>query len=110
MAEPDESKKVFTVLCRLEQAAIKDGYSRKDRITAFRKLYYDSAKPTKTYAGATISGGAWNLLIPGAASTRIPPSWAGMQADIRAMKASQVVTIGGAKVDIGHLFAGLASS
>lgn len=109
MADPAQTglPQIFATLCKLEQAAIKDGYSLKQRITAFRKLYYDSSKPTKTYAGAVIAGGAWNLLIPGAANTKAPPSWQKLGTDVVQIKANQVVTIGGAKVDIGHLFAGL---
>lgn len=97
----------FGNIYALENSAIKNGYSRKQCITAFRKIYYDSAKPEKKYAGATIGGGAWNLLIPGASGTPFPPNWQKMNKEITQMKNRKVRTFGGKKVDLGHVFAGL---
>jgi Domain of unknown function (DUF4157) len=91
----------------LEQGALNDGYSFGDRITAFRKLYYDSPSNVTTYAGAVVGGG-FNILIPGAAATKIPPSWsAGMLAGSAAfLKSHEVLTIGGRRLDMGHMLAG----
>ncbi len=91
----------------LESAAIADGYGFNDRITTFRKLYYDSASAAKTYAGANVGGGVWNILIPGAAATTLPPSWSGpVKGSANYLRAHQVVTINGKQVDIGHMLAG----
>jgi hypothetical protein len=91
----------------LEQAAITDGYGFDDRITAFRKLYYDSASAAKTYAGAVVGGGAFNILIPGAAGTKLPPSWSStMLGSADYLRQHQVLPIGGKSVDIGHMLAG----
>ena len=92
----------------LEQAAIRDGYGFTDRITAFRKLYYDSPSAAKTYAGAVVGGGAFNILIPGAAATKPPPSWSTPRLDGAAdyLRKHQILSIGGQSVDIGHMLAG----
>lgn len=90
----------------LESAAIADGYSFTDRVTAFRKVFYDSASAARTYAGAVVGGGVWNILIPGAAGTKMPPSWAQMQGSIDYLKAHQILTINGKPFDIGHTLAG----
>ncbi len=95
----------------LENAAIADGYGVTQRITAFRKIFYDSASPARTYAGATVGGGAWNILIPGAASTSLPPSWtggtSGLSGAVRYLRDHQVISIGGSQVDMGHVLAGM---
>jgi len=91
----------------LENAAIQEGYGFTDLLTAFRKLYYDSASAAKTYAGAVVGGGVWNILIPGAAGTKLPTSWTGSlvgAADY--LRQHQVLNIAGKSVDIGHLLAG----
>ena len=92
----------------LEQAAIRDGYGFADRITAFRKLYYDSPSAAKTYAGAVVGGGAFNILIPGAAATKLPPSWStpGLDGAADYLRKHQILSIGGQSVDIGHMLAG----
>jgi hypothetical protein len=92
----------------LEQAAITEGYNFNDRVTAFRKLYYDSASAAKTYAGAVVGGGAFNILIPGAAGTKIPASWSTPPLDGAAdyLRKHQTLQIGAQSVDIGHLLAG----
>ena len=92
----------------LEQAAIRDGYGFTDRITAFRKLYYDSPSAAKTYAGAVVGGGAFNILIPGAAATKPPPSWStpGLDGAADYLRKHQVLPIGGQSVDVGHMLAG----
>jgi|GEM_PF-5109538 len=95
----------------LEAAAISDGYSLTQRITAFRKIFYDSSNPASTYAGSTVGGGAFNILIPGAVSTTFPPSWASQPALVAAKaylnghQSIQVQPLG--NVDTGHVFAGL---
>jgi hypothetical protein len=38
----------------LESVAIEENYSVRDRITAFRKIYYNSESAAQTYAGATL--------------------------------------------------------
>jgi hypothetical protein len=92
----------------LEGLAIKDGYGFDERVTAFRKLFYDSASAAKTYAGAVVGGGVWNILIPGAAKTALPPSWSdpANRGMVAYLKSKQVIPIGGVPVDIGHLLAG----
>jgi hypothetical protein len=93
----------------LEIAAIADGYSFRDRITAFRKLYYDSASAVKTYEGAVIGGGVWNVLIPGAAATKFPPRWSGPGLKDAAdyLRKHQKLTINGKPLDIGHFLVGV---
>jgi hypothetical protein len=92
----------------LEQAAIKEGYSLSDRVTAFRKLYYDAASAAKTYAGAVVGGGAFNILIPGAAGIKIPASWSTPPLDGAAdyLRKHQTLKVGARTVDVGHLLAG----
>jgi hypothetical protein len=91
----------------LEAAAISDGFGPTNRITAFRKLSYDSAA-AKTYAGAVVGGGVWNILIPGAAGTTLPPSWntPALAAAKDYVAKHQVIPIAGQSVDVGHLLAG----
>jgi hypothetical protein len=93
----------------LESAAIADGYSLDDRITAFRKLYYDSSSSAQTYAGAVVGGGVWNILIPGAANTKLPPSWShpAWKGAIKYLRSKQVLSINGKSTDIGHTLAGV---
>jgi hypothetical protein len=92
----------------LEEAAIADGYGFTDRVTAFRKLYYDSPSSAKTYAGAVVGGGVWNILIPGAAGTKLPASWStsALSGSVAYLRKHQVLPIGGKPVDIGHMLAG----
>jgi hypothetical protein len=96
----------------LEQAAIAEGFGFSARITAFRKLYYDSKSAAKTYAGAVVGGGVWNILIPGAAGTNLPQSWStpALQGAADYLRKNQVLSIGGQSVDIGHLLAGADAS
>jgi hypothetical protein len=94
----------------LEQSAISDGYSLNQRITAFRKIFYDSSSSARTYAGAVVGGGVWNILIPGAAGTALPPSWtsdAMLQGAVQYLHDHQDLEINHTIVDVGHLFAGL---
>lgn len=96
-------------LIALEEAAVDAGYSLVQRVTAFRLLYYRN-RPVRTYAGVAVGGGAWSLLIPGAANTRMPPTWdsdKALSASRKHLEGNQVVTVGGTPVDFGHLFAGL---
>jgi hypothetical protein len=92
----------------LEAAAVAEGFGLHDLITAFRKLYYDSASAAKTYAGAVVGGGVWNILIPGAAGTKLPVSWTtgSMVGVANYLRKHQVLNIAGKQVDIGHLLAG----
>jgi hypothetical protein len=92
----------------LEQVAITEGYSFNDRVTAFRKLYYDSAGTAKTYAGAVVGGGAFNILIPAAAGTKLPAGWSTPPLEGAAdyLRKHQTLKIGAQSVDIGHLLAG----
>jgi hypothetical protein len=91
----------------LEAAAIADGYSAVQVITAFRKIYYDS-RPSREYGGTTVGGGAWGILIPGA-TTGMPPSWQTTenQALVEGLRQRAQITIAEQQVDVGHLFAGL---
>jgi hypothetical protein len=92
----------------LEGAATADGYGFDDRVTAFRKLFYDSPGAAKTYAGAVVSGGVWSILIPGAAGTKLPPSWSTPEYSGSAdyLRKHQVLPIAGQSVDVGHMLAG----
>jgi hypothetical protein len=85
---------------RLDRSAISDGYNLAARVTAFRKIFYDSR------GGSGYTGGAWNLLIPGAAAVQPPPSWAAA-ADVAYLRDHKVQLTRGARVDIGHLLTGL---
>ena len=79
----------------LENAAIKAGYSFEQRLSAFRKIYYDS--------------GGWDVIIPGAASVKLPASWSGgaLLHAMRNVKALDTLDIQGKPTAISHLFAGL---
>jgi lysozyme len=88
----------------LDRAAAADGYDLTARVTAFRKIFYDSGG-TGAYPGA--SGGGWDVLIPGAAGTRPPPSWAAAAADVTYLREHPVQVTRGGQVDIGHLLTGL---
>lgn len=91
----------------LENAARSNGYDTRRVVTSFRKLYYDSGAGSRDYAGATFGGGTWNILIPGATSTRPPSSWASAAASTRYLVDHKVLSIGGRDVDMGHVFCGL---
>jgi hypothetical protein len=97
----------LTTLGQLEASARAEGYSTIDVITAMRRIYYNTG-PSEEYAGTTVGGGAWGILIPDA-SADIPTAWQTPenQAILEAMKQNQVISIAGQSVDIGHLFAGL---
>ena len=93
----------------MERLATTDGYALTQRVTAFRKVFYDSTAGRGSYPGVSTGGGVWNILIPGAAATPLPPSWrtppaAGQVADLRSRK-EQIIN--GVHVDIGHVLAGL---
>lgn len=92
----------------LEGVAIEENYSVRDRITAFRKIYYDSQTDARTDAGATFGGGLWNVLIPEARSTPLPSGWssAKWRGAVQFLRNHQAIPIHGTGVDIGHLFAG----
>lgn len=80
---------------QLEAAATAEGYTTQATLSAFRKLYYNS--------------GNWNTVIAGARQTGIPSSWQNDEnlALMNSVKNSQVLTINGTQVDIGHLLTGL---
>ncbi|HVV50658.1 MAG TPA: DUF4157 domain-containing protein, partial [Polyangia bacterium] len=92
----------------LEGAAQAEGFSQTDTITAFRKIFYPSGAPAKTYMGATVGGGAFGLIIPGAAGTPLPHAWStpGLDGAVQYLRAHQVLTIAGKQVDIGHFLTG----
>jgi hypothetical protein len=107
-------------LVELEQLATEDGYSLTERVTAFRKVFYGKVfyggfhpcgVPAKAggspYPG--VSGGGWDLLIPGAKATPLPPSWtktAGAE-KVTALCNRSWQLINGVHVHIGHVFTGL---
>lgn len=87
----------FADFVTLEEAAIADGYDLVRRVTAFRKIWY----------GRT--GGAWDHVIPGAATTAFPPSWARekhLASAVERLRGGAVMKLDSADVDIGHLFTG----
>ena len=95
-------------LAGLEKLATTDSYTLPQRITAFRKVYYDSAGSKRSYPG--VSGdGVWNILIPGAKDTPLPPSWQKPPADaeVTALRGQKEQVINGVHVDVGHVFTGL---
>ena len=96
-------------LTGLEQLAVKDGYTLlPQRVTAFRKVYYDSAGSKRFYPGVP-GDGVWNLLIPGAKDTPLPPSWqrAPATAEVETLRQRREQIINGVHVDVGHMFPGL---
>ena len=103
-------------LDELEGLAIKDGYTLPQRVTAFRKVFYGSFHPCGVPAKAGGSpypgvpgGGAWDMLIPGAAATSLPPSWtatAGAE-KVTALCNRSWQLINGVHVHVGHVFTGL---
>jgi len=79
----------------LESAAIKEHYTFEQRVSAFRKICYDSD--------------SWDILIPGAKAVKAPASWSSgtlLQA-WRNVKAQDTLDIQGKPTAIWHLFAGL---
>ncbi len=83
---------------QLEQLAAAEGYSHSETLSAIRKLYYNS--------------GNWDKAISGAANTGFPSSWGNDEnkALRDAVAGSQVVSINGVSVDVGHLLTGLDST
>lgn len=71
------------------------GWSHKDRITAFRKIWYNNDR--------------FNEVIKGTDGLRFPPMWGTLKNKSRAwdyLEDHPEITISGKNVDIGHLFAG----
>ena len=103
-------------LDELEGQAINDGYTLPQRVTAFRKVFYGSFHPCGVPAKAGGSpypgvpgGGVWDILIPGAAATSLPPSWtatAGAE-KVTALCNRSWQLINGVHVHVGHVFTGL---
>jgi hypothetical protein len=94
----------------LEQLAISDRYSFEQRATAFRKIFHGPQAPVKSTPLGVHGGGQWNIMIPGAAGTEMPPSWsdpkrAGPRA-IAYLREFRVLTINGVQVTLWHLLAG----
>jgi len=87
--------RLISNLFDLEKAAIKDGYGFEQRLSAFRKIFYNS--------------GGWDVIIPGAASAKLPASWSGgaLHQALKDVKALKTLDIQGKPTDISHLFAGL---
>ena len=103
-------------LDELEGMALADGYNLTQRVTAFRKVFYGSFNPCgvpvkaggSPYPGVP-GGGAWDILIPGAVATPLPPSWtatAGAE-KVTALCKSSWQVINGVPVHVGHVFTGL---
>ncbi|MGH2515992.1 MAG: hypothetical protein ACRDHP_10090, partial [Ktedonobacterales bacterium] len=96
----------------LEQAAIADGFAYGARISAFRKLYYDSpGEGTHDRWARRLfvpRGGMWSILIPGAAPARFPPSWSAWhpRRSVMYLRRHQNPRIGSERVDIGHVLVG----
>ncbi|ADO76115.1 LysM peptidoglycan-binding domain-containing protein [Stigmatella aurantiaca] len=95
-------------LFALEEAAIRQQYSFLDRITAFRLIRYPNT-PVRQYGGTTLGGGPWPLIIPGAAQVQMPSSWreSPHRERVQFLRDHSNPVIHGAKVDMGHVFAGL---
>jgi hypothetical protein len=102
-------------LNELEQLATVDGYSLTQRVTAFRKVFYGAFHPCGVPAKAGgspypgVPRGGWDLLIPGAKDTPLPPSWtttAGAE-KVTALCNRSWQLINGVHVHIGHVFTGL---
>ena len=87
--------RLISNLFDLEKAAIKDGYGFEQRLSALRKIFYDSS--------------GWDIIIPGAASVKRPASWNGaaLQPALKDVKDLHTVDIQGKPTAISHLFAGL---
>jgi hypothetical protein len=96
----------FDDIAKLEELAIKDGYDVIRRITAFRKLWYDARN--KSYGGVAFRVGAWDLLIPGAKGTSLPPTWLASEnaALVEKVIKAKTLSLQGMAVDISHVFAG----
>ena len=78
----------------LEKAAIKEGYNFDKRLSAFRKIFYSST--------------GWNIIIPAAASTKLPASWTStLSGKVKQVEALETIQIQGYDTAISHLFAGL---
>jgi hypothetical protein len=78
----------------LENAAIKEGYDFDKRLSAFRKIFYDSK--------------GWNIIIPAAASVKFPSSWThSMKEKVKLARSLETIQIQGYETAISHLFAGL---
>jgi hypothetical protein len=102
-------------LDELERLATADGYSLTQRVTAFRKVFYGAFHPCGVPAKAGgspypgVPRGGWDLLIPGAAATPLPPSWtttAGAE-KVTALCNRSWQLINGVHVHVGHVFTGL---
>ncbi len=85
----------------LEQAAIRQGMTLNQRISAFRKLYYRGfqAGPMEM----------WDAIIPLATNNDMPEAWSqgALAQNANNLASNQVITISAREVDMGHLFAGL---
>jgi hypothetical protein len=78
----------------LENAAIKEGYNFDKRLSAFRKIFYDS--------------GGWDTIIPAAASVKLPSSWKTFLKDkVKQAQSLETIQIQGYDTAVSHLFAGL---
>lgn len=98
---------IFSDFKTLEDSAIQEGYNLNDRISAFRKIKYDSG-PAKTLLGMVVGGGVWDILIPGASHVKLPTSWTTTHHSLKEkVKNNPVMKINGEDVDIFHVFAGL---
>ena len=85
----------IAALFDLEKAAIGEGYGFEERVSAFRKIFYDS--------------NGWDIVIPGAASVKRPASWSrgALPQALNDVKALETLDIQGKPTALSHLFAGL---
>jgi hypothetical protein len=79
----------------LEKAAIKDGYTFTQRVSAIRKIFYDSP--------------GWDVIIPGAAPVKPPSSWssAALASALKDVRDRETIDIQGKRTAFGHLLTGL---
>lgn len=88
----------------LETAAIREGYSFDQRLSAIRKIFYHSG------TNSSYSSGGWDVVIPGAKNVHFPSGWrtdASLKTKLDNVKKLETLKIWGKDVAVSHLFAGL---
>jgi len=90
-----EFDRLISNLFDLENAAINDGYSFEQRVSAFRKIYH--------------KGPGWDIVIPGAKAVTSPPSWnkGALAQAVKDVLALKIVDIQGKPTTVSHLFTGM---
>ncbi len=94
----------------LEDAAVSEGFSLRDRITAFRILYYPPTAEKREVFGVIVGGGGWDILVPGTSNFALPRAWsedAALLAAVKRVKSNRVLLLNGQGVELGHVFAGV---